>query len=463
MSTDSTKTIKGRISNKHGTEEYWIKSVYKSLDDLSDANKHDNPFVPLPGELIIYDPVSIDETPKFKFGDPENREGGRRNVVDLPFASSNAIIDVTSLPTEGINENVFYRVVTGALYWGNEKQHTWTCVAVETLPSKGTPATFDMENFTLYYETTSKGVWGYADEALGSMVGIPAGWYPMEAIMAMFNREWGGVVFTEADILNGDATRLLIEYTLYQYKERWEKVKGIGGIGTGAGAEIFNTLKNEANGEFSHAEGYLTYADGDFSHAEGGDCWAVGTSAHAEGQTTVARGDYSHAEGNSTVASGDASHAQGKYNIEDTENKYAHIVGNGTSTAQRSNAHTLDWNGVAWFAGDVKVGGTGQDDPNAKTLQPQTDDRLETTDKTVIGAINELNEKIATGGANGLSAYEIAVNNGFEGTESEWLDSLVGAKGSDGYTPVRGTDYWTEADKAEIKAYVDDAILNGAW
>lgn len=35
--------------------------------------------------------------------------------------------------------------------------------------------------------------------------------------------------------------------------------------------------------------------------------------------------------------------------------------------------------------------------------------------------------------------------------------------GEDGYTPVRGTDYWTDADKAEIKAYVDDAILNGAW
>jgi hypothetical protein len=35
--------------------------------------------------------------------------------------------------------------------------------------------------------------------------------------------------------------------------------------------------------------------------------------------------------------------------------------------------------------------------------------------------------------------------------------------GKDGYTPVRGTDYWTEEDIAEIKAYVDEAILNGAW
>jgi len=30
-------------------------------------------------------------------------------------------------------------------------------------------------------------------------------------------------------------------------------------------------------------------------------------------------------------------------------------------------------------------------------------------------------------------------------------------------TPQRGTDYWTEEDKAEIKSYVDEAILGGEW
>ena len=41
--------------------------------------------------------------------------------------------------------------------------------------------------------------------------------------------------------------------------------------------------------------------------------------------------------------------------------KYAHVVGNGVSSA-RSNAYTLDWDGNGWFAGDVFVGGTGQDE-----------------------------------------------------------------------------------------------------
>lgn len=38
-----------------------------------------------------------------------------------------------------------------------------------------------------------------------------------------------------------------------------------------------------------------------------------------------------------------------------------------------------------------------------------------------------------------------------------------GEPGEDGNTPVRGVDYWTESDKAEIKSYVDEAILGGEW
>lgn len=38
-----------------------------------------------------------------------------------------------------------------------------------------------------------------------------------------------------------------------------------------------------------------------------------------------------------------------------------------------------------------------------------------------------------------------------------------GNTGAAGYTPVRGVDYWTDADIAQIKSYVDDAILGGAW
>lgn len=64
-----------------------------------------------------------------------------------------------------------------------------------------------------------------------------------------------------------------------------------------------------------------------------------------------------------------------------------------------------------------------------------------------------------------------AVSATYDGSEAVSIEIPVvagepgadGRDGADGYTPVRGTDYWTEADKAEIKAYVDAAILGGAW
>jgi hypothetical protein len=42
-------------------------------------------------------------------------------------------------------------------------------------------------------------------------------------------------------------------------------------------------------------------------------------------------------------------------------------------------------------------------------------------------------------------------------------DGEQGPKGNDGYTPVRGKDYWTPDDISEIKSYVDEEILNGEW
>ena len=47
--------------------------------------------------------------------------------------------------------------------------------------------------------------------------------------------------------------------------------------------------------------------------------------------------------------------------------------------------------------------------------------------------------------------------------EKRYVDTGVKAKAEDGYTPIRGTDYWTDEDIAEIKSYVDEAILGGAW
>lgn len=175
---------------------------------------------------------------------------------------------------------------------------------------------------------------------------------------------------------------------------------GVGKAGTGTNAEIFNNYsKNQAIGYYSHAEGSNTTASGDYSHAEGNGTKASGgyshaegwdttssnlgshaegirttasnQGAHAEGTDTVAKAIYSHAEGYGTVAKSAYQHVQGAYNVQDpeggsvTQGKYLHIVGNGkkeNGVVTYSNAHTLDWDGNAWFAGKVYVGGTSMDD-----------------------------------------------------------------------------------------------------
>lgn len=121
---------------------------------------------------------------------------------------------------------------------------------------------------------------------------------------------------------------------------------------------------NNANpigtGSFSMNRRPATHV-GDYSHAEGFFTTASGYQSHAEGYYTTASGVQSHAEGKETIANGAEQHVQGRYNIEDNANKYAHIVGNGVAQIvdgeeqiTPSNAHTLDWNGNAWFAGTVE-------------------------------------------------------------------------------------------------------------
>ena len=112
---------------------------------------------------------------------------------------------------------------------------------------------------------------------------------------------------------------------------------------------------------------YFTLAYDIGAHAEGRSTVACGKHSHSEGQITFAGGENSHTEGYATVAYGKNQHVQGSCNVLDKSGNYAHILGNGkyngtTKKFERSNAHTVDWYGNAWFSGDVRVGGDDYDD-----------------------------------------------------------------------------------------------------
>lgn len=52
--------------------------------------------------------------------------------------------------------------------------------------------------------------------------------------------------------------------------------------------------------------------------------------------------------------------------------------------------------------------------------------------------VSNIDVEVEKAGPQGLSAYQVAVKNGFVGTEQEWLDSLVGEKGEKGDTGNTG-------------------------
>lgn len=90
---------------------------------------------------------------------------------------------------------------------------------------------------------------------------------------------------------------------------------------------------------------------------------------------------------------------------------------------------------------------------------------------SILADVAELKSSGAGGsgrdGIDGKSAYQLALDNGFVGTEAQWLASLKGADGTsgrdgvDGHTPVIGTDYFTDTDKAELVAAVLSALPDG--
>ena len=88
----------------------------------------------------------------------------------------------------------------------------------------------------------------------------------------------------------------------------------------------------------------------DFSYSTTVPYYILGTSADA------AVGAFSIVGGQSVYATSDNQSAFGKFNVQDSNNDYAFMIGNGSDSANRSNALTVDWSGNVEAAGDITDG-----------------------------------------------------------------------------------------------------------
>jgi hypothetical protein len=159
-----------------------------------------------------------------------------------------------------------------------------------------------------------------------------------------------------------------------------------------------------ANASYSHAEGFKSASTGEYSHVEGIVCESSGQGSHAEGYYTVASGQRSHSEGCFTEAASQYQHVQGKYNVVDSNGVYAHIVGNGTGKNNRHNAHTLDWQGNAWYSGKVTTGAAPVEDMDL-TTKKYVDDKVTSLPQL---SFNEAGELVVT--INGVSKTFVPKN-----------------------------------------------------
>ena len=104
----------------------------------------------------------------------------------------------------------------------------------------------------------------------------------------------------------------------------------------------------------------------------------------------------------------------------------------------------------------------------ADTLAPMADFPAVEAKDVAFNDNKSLQEKLDNGelgggggsGTAGKSAYEIAVDNGFVGTETEWLESLKGVDGTDGTTFIpsvsaTGDLSWSNDDGKENPATVN--------
>lgn len=252
---------------------------------------------------------------------------GKSRVEDLLIGIAGVIANTPQLDNDGLIPISYI-----------PKDAFQDCVTVADDTARFTLTTDDVQNGDCVYVNSSQIMYFVVDD---TKLDLAAGYKALAAgiaAQAVADKDGNDITTTYLKSETYDAGKTVPEGTSATIDGTTYTV--------GAGAEIFNDYtNNKAVGYCSHAEGSNTKAIDTFSHAEGYNSKAAAYAAHAEGGATQALGSGSHAEGGWTIASSQYQHVEGKYNVEDSNDKFAHIIGNGTANNARSNAFAIDWNG----------------------------------------------------------------------------------------------------------------------
>lgn len=151
--------------------------------------------------------------------------------------------------------------------------------------------------------------------------------------------------------------------------------RGTGNISRGLLEDVCGAdNKTGENDIGTRQSGCANYAESYFGSQDGCGGTLTGKYGRTSGAYNVARGYACEARGRHTIADGSHGNVSGKpqetfgqFNVPDDTQKYMAIGGNGTDNEHRSNAYMLDYDGNAYYSGNVKIGGTPTDDNDAVT------------------------------------------------------------------------------------------------
>ncbi|CAE6814528.1 YadA-like family protein [Xanthomonas arboricola] len=234
---------------------------------------------------------------------------------------------------------------------------------------------------------------------------------------------------------------------------------GQGAQATGtAGTAVGNNA--QAQQDYATALGSATVAGtnatavGTFASAEGNLSSALGYGAKASQVRSVAMGYGAEASAQGCVALGSLSRclASDEVSVGST------YEGGSQSTRRVTNLRAGTSDTDAANLGQVRTAvqslGGGATFVNGNFVAPIYQFRSGATHQTVGAALDDLDGRVTAveqtpgsgsgipgpRGADGLSAYEVALTNGFQGNESDWLASLKGESGAQGPAGNDGVD-----------------------
>lgn len=324
--------------------------------------------------VIVPNTVSSDGTYTVNFSMTTSDDHFSDGTVNITSNNGKSTSDANFIPTLNWNANPTVATINKCKLYLSNKQATVDEFTSNALPTKNLPNLF--ENLDNYTEVL--GDFSYTQNAhyTGNLIHesheytedgyniMTLEYQPRSFgdssntnLVKLFSGEYGD---ENNNIRSWDTSLRVttnpelgcVQIFNFSYAEGFGSVAAGGAAhaeGKGCGTyEDFSHVEGSNNiniGYGAHVEGWNNVNYGYGSHVEGVNNLCTVNGGHVEGHYNTVNGSAAHAEGYRTIASSPYQHVGGKWNIEDTANKYAFIIGNGITNERRSNAFTVSWDG----------------------------------------------------------------------------------------------------------------------